>query len=65
MGRMRFFFERLVVNIDSSMHGEMLRRMAEGDRDRRREKEVKEAEAKVRPSSWASWILLLLYSWSY
>lgn len=30
------------------MHGEMLRRMAEGDRDRRKVEEVKEAEAKVR-----------------
>lgn len=30
------------------MHGEMLRRMAEGDRGRRKEKEEKEAEEKVR-----------------
>ncbi|CAN0191115.1 unnamed protein product [Ectocarpus sp. 12 AP-2014] len=31
-----------------SMHGEMLRRMAEGDRDRRKVEQVKEAEAKAR-----------------
>ncbi|CAN0502078.1 unnamed protein product, partial [Ectocarpus sp. 8 AP-2014] len=30
------------------MHGEMLRRMAEGDRDRRKVEQVKEAEAKAR-----------------
>ncbi|CAN0216919.1 unnamed protein product, partial [Hapterophycus canaliculatus] len=34
--------------VDGSMHGEMLRRMAEGDRDRRKVEEVKEAEAKAR-----------------
>lgn len=31
------------------MHGEMLRRMAEGDRDRRREKEQMAKAAQVRP----------------
>ncbi|CAM9937686.1 unnamed protein product [Ectocarpus sp. 12 AP-2014] len=34
--------------VDGSMHGEMLRRMAEGDRDRRKVEQVKEAEAKAR-----------------
>lgn len=40
-----------VYGLRRSMHGEMLRRMAEGDRDRRKVEEVKEAEAKVRPRS--------------
>eukprot|EP00752_Nemacystus_decipiens_P008210 g7342.t1 len=34
--------------VDGSMHGEMLRRMAEGDRDRRKVEEIKAAEAKAR-----------------